>query len=50
MIFQILILTVVFYIFISTVYIIEPGKNVKQDGDIALDNSSRESYIDEVTD
>lgn len=50
MIFQILILVIVFYIFLSTIYIIEPGKNVKEAANIELDNSSREPYIDEVAD
>ncbi len=47
---QIIILLISIYIFISTVYIIEPGKNAKQDGNIGLDNCDDDTYNDEVTD
>lgn len=50
MIILIFILFISFYIFISAIYIIEPGKNAKQDGNTDLDKCDDETYIDEVTD
>ena len=49
MICQLLSLIVAFYIFIATIYTIEPGKNAKYDADLDLDISGGQAYITEVT-
>lgn len=48
--FQIFILIFSFYIFMSTIFIIKPGKNSKQIITVDLDNSSDDVYIEDATD
>ena len=49
MIYQIIIVCITFYIFISTIYNIKPGKNVKDDVTRRLDKLDKDSYIADVT-